>query len=177
MNVSIIGSGNLAWHLAPALDNAGYVVKEVYSRNPKHSEELTGRLYQAEVKATLDFSTVIPPSLSFAALMIRSRILCGKSFCLVMFLVHTSGSQPLSILQFAATNNIGVIYPLQTFTKTKRIDFKNVPVFIESNNEETEKALMQMARLISTQVKKFILKNERPFMWQLSLPPIFRIIC
>ena len=31
--VSFIGAGNLAWHLAPALDNAGYVVKEVYSRD------------------------------------------------------------------------------------------------------------------------------------------------
>jgi predicted dinucleotide-utilizing enzyme len=57
MNVSIIGSGNLAWHLAPALDNVGFVVKEVYSRNPQHTESLTDRLYQAEVKATLDFST------------------------------------------------------------------------------------------------------------------------
>jgi predicted dehydrogenase len=55
--VSFIGSGNLAWHLAPALDNAGFIVKEVHSLNPAHAEELTGRLYQAEVKATLDFST------------------------------------------------------------------------------------------------------------------------
>ncbi|MEQ9414937.1 MAG: NAD(P)-binding domain-containing protein, partial [Cyclobacteriaceae bacterium] len=55
--ISFIGSGNLAWHLAPALDNIGYSVKEVYSRNPKNAQQLTGRLYQAEVKATLDFST------------------------------------------------------------------------------------------------------------------------
>ncbi|MFM7428383.1 MAG: NAD(P)-binding domain-containing protein, partial [Flammeovirgaceae bacterium] len=55
--ISFIGSGNLAWHLAPALDNAGLIVKEVYSPNPRHAEELTERLYQAEVKASLDFST------------------------------------------------------------------------------------------------------------------------
>ncbi len=55
--VSFIGSGNLAWHLAPALDNMGYVVREVYSQNPNQAEALTERLYQAEVKATLDFST------------------------------------------------------------------------------------------------------------------------
>ena len=48
----MIGAGNLAWHLAPALDNAGFVIKEVYSRNPKHAEVLTERLYQAEVKAS-----------------------------------------------------------------------------------------------------------------------------
>jgi predicted short-subunit dehydrogenase-like oxidoreductase (DUF2520 family) len=153
--VSIIGSGNLAWHLAPALDNAGYVVKEVYSRNPKHAEELTGRLYQAEVKATLDFSTSDSTIFILCATddsiqeIAQEIILPGD-----VFLVHTSGSQPLSILQFAATNNIGVLYPLQTFTKNKRIDFKTVPVFIESNNEETERALLQMAKLITTHVKK-----------------------
>jgi predicted short-subunit dehydrogenase-like oxidoreductase (DUF2520 family) len=159
--VSFIGSGNLAWHLAPALDNAGYVVKEVYSRNPKHAEELTGRLYQAEVKATLDFSTsdstvfIICTSDDAIADIAREIILPGE-----VFLVHTSGSQPLSILQYAATNNTGVIYPLQTFTKNKRIDFKNVPLFIETNNEETEKTIMEMSKVISTQVRK-IFSEER----------------
>jgi predicted short-subunit dehydrogenase-like oxidoreductase (DUF2520 family) len=161
MNVSVIGSGNLAWHLAPALDNAGYIVKEVYSRNPKHAEELTGRLYQAEVKATLDFST--SPSTVFIICssddaiedIAREIILPGESF-----LIHTSGSQPLSVLQYAATTNTGVFYPLQTFTKNKKIDFKNVPLFIESNNEETEVMAISMAKAISTQVKK-IFSEER----------------
>ncbi len=39
LSVSFVGSGNLAWHLAPALDNAGYVVREVYSRNPKNAKD------------------------------------------------------------------------------------------------------------------------------------------
>ena len=47
LTVSFIGSGNLAWHLAPALDNVGFVIKEIYSRNPRHAEQLTSRLYQA----------------------------------------------------------------------------------------------------------------------------------
>jgi predicted short-subunit dehydrogenase-like oxidoreductase (DUF2520 family) len=161
MNVSIIGSGNLAWHLAPALDNAGYIVKEVYSRNPKHAEELTERLYQAEVKATLDFSTsesmifIICVSDDSIQDIVREIILPGESF-----LLHTSGSQPLNILQYAATTNTGVLYPLQTFTKNKKIDFKNVPLFIESNNEETEALAISMGKAISTQVKK-IFSEER----------------
>lgn len=161
LTISFIGSGNLAWHLAPALDNAGYVVKEVYSRNPKHAEDLTERLYQAEVKATLDFSTsastvfIICTSDDAIQEIVREIILPGE-----VFLLHTSGSQPLSILQYAATNNIGVLYPLQTFTKNKRIDFKSVPLFIETNNEETEKAIMEIAKAISAQVRK-IFSEER----------------
>ena len=57
IQVSFIGSGNLAWHLAPALDNADFPVQEVYSKNPAHAALLVERLYQADVKASLDFST------------------------------------------------------------------------------------------------------------------------
>jgi predicted short-subunit dehydrogenase-like oxidoreductase (DUF2520 family) len=155
MNVSIIGSGNLAWHLAPALDNVGFVVKEVYSRNPQHAEQLTSRLYQAEVKATLDFSTsnsslfIIAASDDAIKSIAQEIILPDEAI-----LVHTSGSQPLSELEFSATTNVGVFYPLQTFTKQKKVDFKNIPIFIESNNEETEEALMLIGKAISNQVRK-----------------------
>ncbi len=153
--VSFIGSGNLAWHLAPALDNTGYVVREVYSQNPKHAEALTERLYQAEVKASLDFSTsdskvfIIAVSDDAISDVAREIILPEDAI-----LVHTSGSQPLSELQYAATTNLGVFYPLQTFTKGKKVDFKDIPFFIESYTKDTEHLLMQMAKSISNEVRK-----------------------
>ncbi len=155
MFVSFIGSGNLAWHLAPALDNAGFVVKEVHSLHPSHAAKLTSRLYQAEVKATLDFSTsesriFIMATSDDAMESIAQEIILPED----AFLLHTSGSQPLSILQFAATSNTGVLYPLQTFSKTKKIDFKSTPFFIESNNSETEEILMLLAKSISNNVSK-----------------------
>lgn len=161
MDVSFIGSGNLAWHLAPALDNAGYIVREVYSRNPAHAESLTERLYQADVKASLDFSTsksrlfIIAASDDNITDIARELVLPDGAT-----LVHTSGSQPLSALQFAAAANMGVLYPLQTFTKSKRIDFKSVPLFVESNTEEGERLLMALAVEISTKVRK-ITSEER----------------
>ncbi len=161
IKVSFIGSGNLAWHLAPALDNAGLIVKEVYSRNPKHAEALTERLYQAEVKATLDFST--SDSTVFIICVSDDAIRAVATEIILpdeAILIHTSGSQPLDILQYAAISNIGVLYPLQTFTRNKRIDFKTVPLFVESPSEDTEKVLMLMAKAISHQVRK-ILSEER----------------
>jgi len=153
--VSIIGSGNLAWHLAPALDNAGFVIKEVYSRNPKHAEALTERLYQAEIKASLDFSTS-PSGIFIIATTDDSIEAIAQEIILPeeSVLIHTSGSQPLHALQFAATGNIGVFYPLQTFSKSKKINFKEVPVFVESNTAEAETALMTLAKAVSNKVKK-----------------------
>lgn len=154
MDVSFIGSGNLAWHLAPALDNAGYTVKEVYSRDPKHARALVGRLYQADVKSTLDFSTstsdvfIIAVSDDAIQDVVREIVLPEDSI-----LVHTSGSQPLSLLDFAATSNIGVFYPLQTFSKAKKVDFSEIPIFIESEIDEVSKKLMKMAKAISKKAK------------------------
>ncbi len=160
-SISFIGSGNLAWHLAPALDNIGYVVKEVYSPNARHAKELTGRLYQAEVKASLDFSTSASQIFIIA---VADDAIKSVAQDIVLpddaILLHTSGSQPLSILGYAATPHIGVFYPLQTFTKTKKVDFRSIPIFVESETPETESLCLKMAGKISSAVHK-ISSQER----------------
>ena len=159
--VSFIGSGNLAWHLAPALDNTDFAVREVYSRNPAHAAALVERLYQANVKATLDFSTstskiFIIATIDDAIEEIAQEIILPEN----AILFHTSGSQPLSVLGYAATSNIGVFYPLQTFSKSKKVDFKEIPIFLESENGDTEKVLQLMAKAISKNFFK-ITSQER----------------
>lgn len=161
MDVSFIGSGNLAWHLAPALDNAGYVVREVYSRNPKHAEALTERLYQAVVKASLDFSAsksslFVVATTDDAIQEVAMNIVLPDEATLI----HCSGNQPLSILQFAAATHTGVLYPLQTFSQSKRVDFQTIPIFVESSTPESEKQLMTMAKAISQKVRR-ITSEER----------------
>lgn len=155
MNVSFIGSGNLAWHLAPALDNTDFAVKEIYSHNPKNAKALAERLYQGEVKTSLDFSLsrsrifIIAVSDDAIPEIAQQIILPEEAI-----LVHTSGSQPLSLLGYSPTQNIGVFYPLQTFTKSKKVDFNDIPILIESENSFTEKALLSMGKAISKKVMK-----------------------
>lgn len=153
IRVSFIGSGNLAWHLAPALDNADFPVQEVYSKNPAHAALLVERLYEANVKASLDFSTSTSQIFIIAVLdeaieeVVQEIVLPDDAV-----LIHTSGSQPLSILGYAATQNIGVFYPLQTFSKDKKVDFKEVPIFIESGSPPTDKALRAMGNTLSKSI-------------------------
>jgi predicted short-subunit dehydrogenase-like oxidoreductase (DUF2520 family) len=161
MTVSFIGSGNLAWHLAPALDNLGFVVKEVYSPKQKNAAALTERLYQAEVKTSLDFSD--SPSEVFI-IAVTDEAIADVAQEIVLpesaILVHTSGSQPISLLEPSAAEHIGVFYPLQTFTKGRAIDFKNVPVFIEASDSDAEKKLTTIAKALTTKHKK-ITSEER----------------
>jgi len=154
-SVAFIGSGNLAWHLAAALDNSEYAVREVFSRNPAHAEQLVERLYEAEVKATLDFSTsvcgIFILAVSDDALQDVVREIVLPEDCV---LLHTSGSQPLEVLRFAATPKIGVLYPLQTFTRNVPVDLSEVPLFIESANPDTAEVVTAMARALSDNVVK-----------------------
>jgi predicted short-subunit dehydrogenase-like oxidoreductase (DUF2520 family) len=161
MNVSFVGSGNLAWHLASALDNTDYPVKEVYSRNEKNAVALVQRLYHGQVKRTLDFSS--SPSRIFIIAVsddaleeVAQEIILPEE----AMLLHTSGSRPLDVLQFAATSRIGVFYPLQTFTRHRKVDFTDVPFFVESEDQETEKIMLDMAKAISRKVFK-ISSDER----------------
>lgn len=155
MNVSFVGAGNLAWHLAPALDNTGYSVKEVYSANPDNARDLVERLYHARVKDSLDFSA--SPSTIFIIAASDDVIPdIAREIALPedAFLVHTSGSQPLSVLEYAATARIGAFYPLQTFTKHRKVPLSDVPFFIESEEAETEAVLLKMAKAVSNHVHK-----------------------
>ena len=153
MNVSFIGSGNLAWHLATALDNTEYAVKEVYSLHAKHAATLVEKLYHARVKETLDFST--SPSRIFV-IAVSDDVIPEIAQELILpedaILLHTSGSQPLNVLAYAATTRIGVFYPLQTFTKGRKVDFNGIPIFIESEDPDTGKVLTEMAKTISKNV-------------------------
>lgn len=161
MNVSFIGSGNLAWHLAPALDNTDYPVREVYSPNARNAEALVKRLYHASYRPTLDFASstsrvfivAVPDDL--IAEVVREIVLPDDAI-----LLHTSGSQPLDLLSDAAASGIGVLYPLQTFTKNRKVDFSEIPVFVESDDQQTGKLILAMAKAISKRVHA-ITSDER----------------
>jgi predicted short-subunit dehydrogenase-like oxidoreductase (DUF2520 family) len=152
-NIAIIGSGNVAWHLAPELENAGHRVREIFSRNPKNAKALQKRLYNAEINLSLDFSQseidIIIISVSDDAIEEVAREVALPENAII---VHTSGSQPISKLGYTGTDNIGVFYPLQTFTRGKKIEFEEIPMLIEAENRQTLKSLKRLAGSISKNI-------------------------
>jgi predicted short-subunit dehydrogenase-like oxidoreductase (DUF2520 family) len=154
-SVTLIGAGNLAWHLAQALDNTEYSVREVFSRNSQHALALVKRLYEAEVATSLDFSN--SRSRIFIIAVADDAITLVASALQLPYgaiVVHTSGSQPLSVLFNIATPMVGVFYPLQTFSKEKKVDWESTPIFVESQSSEVEKVLLQMGKALTKNVFK-----------------------
>lgn len=64
---------------------------------------------------------------------------------------HTAGSVEMEVLSQKIRNR-GVFYPLQTFTQGRKINLREVPFFLEAENEETFAALSQLARSLSEKV-------------------------
>jgi predicted short-subunit dehydrogenase-like oxidoreductase (DUF2520 family) len=148
--ISFVGSGNLATRLALEFENVGHHVVEVCSRNDKNALLLAAKLYKADVKTDYDFSNsraeIIFIAVNDDAISEVAKEIIVKEG---VVLVHTSASKPLELLQFAATENTGVFYPLQTFSKNKRINFEEIPIFLEAASIQAFLVLNDLARSIS----------------------------
>ena len=152
-DIAIIGSGNLAWHLAPELENVGHRVVELFTRQSKNAKALQKRLYNAEINLSLDFSNseaeIFIVCISDDAIEEVAQEIALPENAII---VHTSGSQSISKLGFVASEHIGAFYPLQTFTKIKRISFDDIPILIEAENSHTTNTLQKLAKSISKKV-------------------------
>ena len=149
--VIIIGSGNVAQHLIAAFQNSENSVAEieliqVFSRQSgsvSHLIESDCITNDLENLAEADLYII---AVSDDAIAEISSKLPFKN----RLVVHTSGSVPLSVLD--EDNRKGVFYPLQTFTKNKPVDFKIIPICLESENATDYQLLDKVAKSISEKV-------------------------
>ncbi|MBD1386398.1 DUF2520 domain-containing protein [Mucilaginibacter rigui] len=150
MRITIIGSGNVATHLSAALKNAGHRIVQVYSRN-MHNAALLAYHVGAEA---IDSLQEITGDTDLFIVAIKDDAIAEFVPHLSSFnklIVHTSGAVELQqLLDFIS--NAGVFYPLQTFSKTKEVNFREVPLCIEGADESIAKMLEHLARDISNNV-------------------------
>lgn len=147
--IILIGAGNVGWHLAHALDQSGYCIDQVIARHEENAKALAskfGAYFGTRPvhgsKADMVFICTGDDQIPVAAEMAANH---------AELLVHTSGSTPLDVLK-PFSSHYGVFYPLQTFSKQRKIDFNTVPIFVEAADSRTEKALQEMAEKLSCQV-------------------------
>lgn len=146
----MIGAGNVAWHLSQALSVAGFLPLCVFSRNINKAQELAGFLECQAVDSLENVATnadmYIVSVKDDAIFEVAEKITSKNPAALY---VHTAGSVSVDIFKGLAVN-YGVLYPLQTFTKERPLDFCRVPLFVEGNNPETESAIANVAEKISS---------------------------
>ncbi|MDP9080121.1 MAG: F420-dependent NADP oxidoreductase [Bacteroidota bacterium] len=150
MRITIIGSGNVATHLAAGFKNAGHPIVQVYSRDAHNAALLA---YHVGAEA-IDDLTLVNSETDIFIIAVKDDVIIELARQLVQYkklLVHTSGATHIEAL-LAITDNAGVFYPLQTFSKTKEVNFWSVPLCIEGADEQITRDLDQLARTISNNV-------------------------
>lgn len=156
LRVVIIGSGNVAQHLAKAITKSGHAaLVQVYARHP----EKLGHLLPDD-KAVSEFSAIIDAdiyiiSVTDDAIAVVSSQLTFEG----RLVVHTSGSVALE--QLDSKNRRGVFYPLQTFSKSKEVDFKKIPLCLESEHVKDYVVLEALANALSETVYKIDSEQRR----------------
>lgn len=131
-SICIIGQGNVATHLCVAF--AGNV-NELIQTNSRTLEDLP-----------LDCDLYIIAVSDNAIQSIASHLpkLSGV-------VAHTSGSVSIDALQ-SIKGAKGVFYPLMTFSRDADIDYRQIPIFIEGDDAETQETLRKAASLFTDKI-------------------------
>ena len=143
--IVLVGAGNVATHLGTALRDAGYAVVQVFSRTGESASALAEKL---GCPYTTDISRIVPDA-GLYIVSVKDSVLAEVVPPLVRrnpeaLFVHTAGSMPMDVWKGEAVR-YGVLYPMQTFSKGRAVDFTVVPFFIEGSGEEEVGALRALA--------------------------------
>lgn len=151
-SVGIIGSGNIAFHLAKELCSKEQIqLIGIHSRN-----QITGRELATSCKT--DFYN----SLNDLSHKCQIILICSSDDSIPkiaaelklekQILAHCSGMISINSLK-EATPNYGSFYPLQSFTKSRKVDFQSIPILIDASNSATLEILREIASLCSQKVQ------------------------
>lgn len=162
--IVILGAGNVATHLSLALHKAGFKIKCVYSKTVEAAKKIA-------VKVNAHYTNIIdhlPVEADLYIVAVRDEVIVEIIRHLKPeygVVVHTAGSISMNIFQ-GTYSHYGVLYPLQTFSKSRNVEFSNLPLFIEASDELLEEKLKFLANSISNSVR--VLDSEKRKILHLS---------
>lgn len=145
ITVSIIGAGNVATHLFKAFSKTKTV--SVKQWNSRDLNKISSFKNKVEIVADLNGlaeADIYIIAVSDDAISSVSEALPFKD----RLVVHTSGS--VGIYDLDKKNRRAVFYPLQTFSKEAKVDFKQVPICIETIGKKDYPQLKSLAEALGS---------------------------
>lgn len=155
LRVGLFGAGRVASALAPALAAAGHQLVFVASRTLGPAQALAAGLPGCPALPQ-EAALAAPPPADVYLLAVPDAavptLLAAGTWPAGALLAHVAGALPLAA--FAARPQVrgGVLYPLQTFSPGRRIDWASVPLFVEAAEPGAEATLLALARSLSQRV-------------------------
>lgn len=155
--VVLIGSGNVATNLALALNGKCHLV-QVYSRSMASAEALASRV---GAQATNDLSQIVTDADIYVISVVDDAITRVLETCPARggLWVHTSGSTSIDVFKGKRTR-YGVLYPMQSFSKSCPARMHEVHIFIEGCDSCATQEVKELAMLLTNNVHE-ITSTER----------------
>ncbi len=151
MKIVFIGAGNLATRLSLAMQRVGMQIGQVYSHTEASARQLATRLgcpWPNDLSALQEDGDLYVFSLKDTVLSdVISKVKPNNGMW-----VHTAGSMPMSVFEGYA-QRFGVLYPLQTFSKGRNVNFDVIPIFLEANTDKNADYLKNIASALSENVR------------------------
>lgn len=141
----IIGFGNVGQHLLHAFRKSKEV-KVLQVCSPSLKEGHIGKTQSIRKLSDVTMADVY----LFAVRDDLITQLSGELPVENKLLVHTSGT--ISMEALSGKNRKGVFYPLQSFSKDAKLDFKKIPICLEAETTKDRELLQKMAMAISKKV-------------------------
>ncbi len=152
--IVLIGAGNMATRLAVALVGAGYDIAQIYSRTLLSATSLSQRLGN-NIPATNRIEEIRQDaslyifSISDAALPdVVAQLPANNALW-----IHTAGSMPIEVFS-EKTSHYGVLYPMQTASRERELEWSEIPIFIEASTATDTERIEQMACRLSHNVTR-----------------------
>lgn len=147
IKVVLIGSGNVAFHLAKAFGQSESIdLLQQFRRGPKNDSFFDQNIPKTDCIEHLKKADVYIIAISDDQITEFSKKLNVKD----SLVVHTSGSITMNQMQCDAPK--GVFYPLQTFSTDQNIDYKTIPFCLETEFSNDMDLLKSLAYSISNNV-------------------------
>lgn len=149
VSVVVVGSGNVAEAVALAVSRSwGVELCQIVARNAERAAAIAT---MARSEWTTDFEEVAEAD--FYIIAVSDRAVAEVAALLHRpadsILVHTAGSVGVEAL---GEGRCGVLYPFQTFTAGREVDFGKVPLFVEGCDAEVEQEIKAFAEKLSMRV-------------------------
>lgn len=147
-----IGAGNVACHLASALHESGYEISQVFSRTEQSARSLAGQVGGSH---TTDPAAIDPTADVYLYAVTDSVLpeLAARIVAPDALHLHTSGSTGMDVFARRA-RHYGVLYPLQTFSKSKPVCLPETNFFIEGNDDSARGKVRELASALSHHVQE-----------------------
>ncbi len=136
MKIVILGSGNLGTQLRYGIENAGHQIIQIWHRDEKIMSGADVYIICVKDDAIMSVADQVK----------RSGVL-NKSTSYSPILIHTAGSVPIGDLS-------GVMYPMQSFSKDRKVHFSGIPIFVEASDDTSMKIIQSLANSLSRKVLK-----------------------